>query len=203
MRLYCFAVAALGWFALVLQYLIAFGDRRGAALLAGTINFFSYFTILSNLLAAVLLTAAGLRRRPAPPALSGAVALYMAVTGLVYVLLLRQLWQPEGWQFVADALLHYLMPALYLVHWLLFLPKGTLRPRHALVWLAFPVGFAVYSLIHGALSGFYPYPFIDVAALGYPAVLRNMAGLTLAFAALGLLLVAVDGRLARRGPAVG
>lgn len=202
MRLCCLLAAALGWFALALQYVIAYGDKSGAALLTGTINFLSYFTILSNLLAAIALTVAGLRghaaaRSPQTVAASG-IALYIGVTGLVYFALLRQLWQPQGWQFIADALLHYVMPVLYLVYWLLFVPKGRLRARHALVWVGFPVGYAIYSLIHGALSGFYPYPFIDVAGLGYPPVLRNMALFTAAFAGLGLLLVAADGWLARR-----
>jgi hypothetical protein len=53
-------------------------------------------------------------------------------------------------------------------------------------------------LIHGAVTGFYPYPFIDVSKLGYDKVLANMAVLILVFAGLGLSLIAVDRWLGRR-----
>jgi hypothetical protein len=37
-----------------------------------------------------------------------------------------------------------------------------------------PLGYAVYSLIHGAVTGFYPYPFINVGELGYDKMFLNM-----------------------------
>jgi hypothetical protein len=52
---------------------------------------------------------------------------------------------------------------------------------------SFPLGYAAYSLVHGAATGFYPYPFIDVNHLGYDKVLTNMAMLILVFGGLGLL----------------
>jgi hypothetical protein len=72
--------------------------------------------------------------------------------------------------------------------------------------IAFPLAYAAYSLIHGALTDFYPYPFLDVSELGYERVLINMAGLVGVFAALGLLLIAIGRGLsvveARRGARV-
>jgi hypothetical protein len=59
-------------------------------------------------------------------------------------------------------------------------------------WLIYPVGYAAYSLLHGAVTGFYPYPFLDVTQLGYERVLLNMGVLTAAFAVLGLILVGID-----------
>lgn len=203
MRIYCLAAGALGWFALALQYIILAEGRSGAALRAVTVNFFSYFTILSNLLTAAVLAAVALGapgrlgRLLTRPAAQGAAALYMGVTGLIYTAVLAQLWQPQGWQFVADALLHYVMPVLYVLYWLIGAPKGGLGWRHAALWLVFPVAYGLYTLARGPSSGFYPYPFLDAGALGYPAVLRNVALLTAGFAVLGLLLVAAGRGLAR------
>jgi hypothetical protein len=45
--------------------------------------------------------------------------------------------------------------------------------------------------------GFYPYRFLDVAALGYEQVLLNIGVLIVVFAALGLLLVGLDKALGR------
>ena len=199
-RIYGGLGAALGWFALALQYGLGPGGALGGASLAGTVNFFSYFTILSNLLAALALSAAafgrgrGVLTRPVP---ATAIALYVTVTALIYVLVLRQIWDPQGWLRVADTLLHYVMPAVFIVYWLLFVPKAALRPGDCGFFLIFPALYAGYTLIHGALSGFYPYPFVDVVRLGYPRVAVNMIGLTAAFAALGWLYCLAARRLSR------
>ena len=62
----------------------------------------------------------------------------IAVVGLAYSILLRHLWHPEGWQFVADELLHDVMPLLFLAYWWLCVPKGTLRLKHLPLWLIYP-----------------------------------------------------------------
>ena len=54
------------------------------------------------------------------------------------------------------------------------------------------MGYAAFSLLHGAVTGFYPYPFLEVRQLGYERVLLNMGLLTAAFAVLGLILVGID-----------
>lgn len=54
------------------------------------------------------------------------------------------------------------------------------------------MGYAAFSLLHGAVTGFYPYPFLEVRQLGYERVLLNMGVLTAAFAVLGLILVGID-----------
>lgn len=65
----------------------------------------------------------------------------------------------------------------------------------AVVWLGYPLVYAAYSLIHGAVTGFYPYPFINVSNLGYDKVLINMAVLVLVFLGLGLALIGIDRRM--------
>jgi hypothetical protein len=112
------------------------------------------------------------------------------------MLLLRNLWHPQGVHAVGDAIVHYAAPLLFLIDWVVFVPRQALRPSDALTWLAYPFVYAAYTLAHGALSGFYPYPFLDAAALGHPAVLVNMAWLGVGFLALGLGIVVVD----RLGP---
>ena len=61
-----------------------------------------------------------------------------------------------------------------------------------------PLAYAAWTLMHGALTGFYPYPFLQVGILGYEHVLRNMAILLVVFGGLGLLLVALDRWLGTR-----
>ena len=45
---YRMVAAALGWFALVLQYVLIVKYKTDGALIAGAIRFFSFFTFLST-----------------------------------------------------------------------------------------------------------------------------------------------------------
>ena len=128
----------------------------------------------------------------------GGVAAYMTITALVYFFLLRNLRPLEGWALVADRTLHDVMPLAFVAFWLLAATTGTLRVKHALVWLIFPAAFAIYSLIRGAYSGRYPYPFLDVAKLGYPQTFTNIAMLLTGFVVLALILVALDRAIGKR-----
>jgi hypothetical protein len=107
------------------------------------------------------------------PAVRAAILTYIIIVAVIYHVVLRKLWDPQGWEYVADTIEHVVAPTLYVIDWLLFVPKGTLKFRSAFVWLLFPLAYAVLSLIHGALTGFYPYPFIDETKLGYDKVLSH------------------------------
>jgi len=184
--------AVLGWFALILQlYVILMSRWQGdKSLLGGVDIFFSYFTVLTNILVAIVLTCAAtsgdspLRRFFLKPTVQTGVAAAIVLVGLAYSLLLRNTWNPEGLQWVADELLHDVMPVLFVVYWWCCVRKGTLRLWDGLPWAIYPVVYFAYVLLRGHLIGVYPYPFFDVDKLGYPQVFIN-AGQIL----LGVLLV--------------
>ncbi|BAO64266.1 MULTISPECIES: Pr6Pr family membrane protein [Pseudomonas] len=206
------AVAAiLGWFGLTVQLYLILLLRwdSGASLLGGLVNFFSFFTVLSNTLVASVLTCAlNLRVSKGQafmlqPWVSGAVAASILLVGLAYSLLLRHLWHPQGWQWLADELLHDVMPLLFLVYWWCCVPKGGLRMRHIGWWTLYPIVYFAYLLLRGHLLGLYPYPFISVDRLGYPRVLLNALGILAGFVLVSLLLLGLDrwlGKLRSRAP---
>lgn len=195
-------LAVLGWAGLTIQlYLIFFARLSiGASLLGGLVSFFSYFTILTNTLVATVLTCAVSQRESAArrwflqPWVSSGIAVSIAVVGLAYNILLRHLWHPEGWQFIADELLHDVMPVLFIGYWWCCVPKGTLRLWHLPVWMIYPLVYFIYALLRGHLLGAYAYPFIDVAVLGYPQVLANAGGILVGFVLVGLLVISLDRR---------
>jgi hypothetical protein len=110
---------------------------------------------------------------------------------------LSKTWNPQGAQRLADVLLHYVIPALYVIHWWLDYSKGVLRWVHPLLWSIYPTVYLVYALIRGSIVDSYPYPFIDAADLGYGRTLLNSIGLLIVFLALGYLFVAL-GRARQR-----
>ncbi|MFL6534160.1 MAG: Pr6Pr family membrane protein [Pseudomonas sp.] len=199
-------LALLGWVGLSVQlYLILLGRwELGASLLGGLVNFFSFFTVLTNTLAAVVLTweltqrESAVRRWFLLPAVRSGIAVSIALVGLAYNLLLRHLWQPEGWQFIADELLHDVMPMLFIIYWGLWVPKGTLRLGHIGLWMIYPLVYFAYILLRGDLLAAYPYPFIDVASLGYPQVFINAGGVLAGFVGIALGVVGLDRWLGRR-----
>ncbi len=163
-------------------------------------NFFSFFTIESNLIAAGVLIAAGLhslRGRPPSDRIDvwrGAATLYMAITGIVYsVMLAGQSSELLAW---VNLVLHYAMPVALVADWALDRPRRPIPFRRAVAWMAFPAAFIVYTLVRGALADWYPYPFVDVADRGYPAVIVTTLLLGAGMLAAIWLLARTTGRQA-------
>jgi hypothetical protein len=168
------------------------------------IRFFSYFTILTNLLVAICSTIILLK----PLSTSGvffqqqqtltALTVYITVVGITYNVILRSIWDPQGMQKVVDELLHLVIPVLFLVSWLMFVKKNDLQFKNVFPWLIYPFVYAVYAFIRGAFSGFYPYPFIDAGKLGWSKALLNAVFLTVFFLVLSLIFVGVGKFLRKR-----
>jgi hypothetical protein len=186
-RLLAAAVALAAVLALGLQYRVALTAPTRPEGIAVWWWLAGYFTILTNFGVANVLgaTAFGFH---ATPRLQGGLLLSILMVGVVYHAILARLWAPQGLAWWADQGLHSAVPLLMLAWWLLC---GARRVswRDLPAWLAWPTIYAGYALIRGAVTGFWPYPFLDADQLGWPLVLTNVAGMVLAFTALGLGLI--------------
>jgi hypothetical protein len=198
-RAFLTVAALLGWFALTLQLIltIQLAVEHGRSVPAALWQWIGYFTITTNILAAVALSASAIGPRGAAmrffgrPDVHTMTAMSIVIVSVIYNLLLRQLWHPHGWQLLADVLMHDVMPLVFLLHWWLATPKASLRWQQVGAWQIYPAAYFVYALARGAVNGWYPYPFLDVATLGYLQVLINAVVILLAFVAVALLLVAL------------
>jgi hypothetical protein len=200
---YLAAIALLGWIALLLQLFLTLKNSV-ASRTEIIIRYFSYFTILTNLLVAVYCTICILSpdskagRFFSSPKTSTAITVYILIVSLVYNTMLRFLWAPTGLQKIVDELLHTVIPLLFILYWIIFLQKQNLRWKSVLFWLIYPVIYAVYVLIRGFFSGFYPYPFLNIEEHGFPRVLMNSIGLVAGFLVLSLFFVWISNLVSSR-----
>lgn len=138
-------------------------------------NFFSFFTIQSNILAAITLALGALiplRQQPRWFSyLRGVATLCIITTGIVYATLLSGLEQSLNttlpWVNVA---LHYLSPLIVFAWWIAVPPRHQFSFKHNLLWLIIPLIYVVYSLVRGAFVQWYPYPFLNPQDGGYGKV---------------------------------
>jgi len=154
------------------------GDTSRPALAERFVRFFSFFTVESNLL--VLATSIAL---VIDPERDGALfrvlrldaLLGIAITWIVFALVLSKIVHVEGLAAWINFGFHDASPVLALVGWLVFGPRPRIDARTIALAFVWPIAWIVYTLIRGALVAWYPYPFLDAAALGYPKVLANVA----------------------------
>jgi uncharacterized membrane protein len=208
------AIAVLVIAALVVQVVIAVrasptppehavGTLAGAALPTRLIRVVSFFTIQSNILAA--LSSAQLARDPKR---DGRVwravrldALFgITVTGIVYSTVLARIHEPKGWEQVStNTVFHYIVPIMMVLGWLLFGPRPRVEwsvVKWSLLW---PVLWFGYTVAHGEASRWYPYPFADVATHGYARVVFNALLVTVVLGLVAVLYGLGDRKL-RRAP---
>jgi hypothetical protein len=164
------------------------------------VNFFSYFTILSNLLGAAVFLIGAARLGPTRAAswdlLRGQAVVVLTVTLVVFALLLADT-DVDVTNVWVDTVLHRLFPVVVIADWLLDPPRVRVSVRSSLVWLAAPLAWTAYTLIRGALVGWYPYPFLDPAEGGYGPVAVVIVGI-LVFGVVVCAAVAFLGNAADR-----
>ena len=197
--------ALAAWSGLVIQLWILLTSGQFALPVHAVWRFFAFFTILTNILVAVVSTVSVLAPRSAAGRfvdganMRAALLLYIGAVGIVYHLLLAGLWAPEGWQLLADRLLHTVTPAMVALGWLAFDDKRGLSFKALPAYLVYPVGYTGYALARGVADGFYPYPFIDVTQIGYAGAFANIAGLAACFVAGGALIIMIGKTLSSFG----
>ena len=156
---------------------------------ASLVNFFSFFTIQSNIIGAVAITTAALAGSRAIDSvwlsqLRGAATLYMGVTGMIFSLLLSgaDVQTPIPW---VNSVLHYIFPLFIVVDWLVDRSVRPLTLRQGLIFLAYPIAYLAYTMVRGPIVDWYPYPFLDPRINGYGLV----AVMSVFVAVVALLLV--------------
>lgn len=170
------------------------------------VNFFSYFTNLSNIFAAVVLLAGAgylsANRKPSAAfdIIRGTSVVCMVIVGVVFSVLLRDVDLGHLLPWV-NAIVHYAMPVIIFTSWLWWPPQTKLTTRSIKYWMIFPFVYLAYVLIRGELINWYPYPFLTPEKVGgYGGVAVYCLGILVLFlvSSWGLLLLGNKLRANRR-----
>ncbi len=190
------AITALAaWGGLALQLGISVGSL---GLGPGLWRFLGYFTVLTNIFVAKVVTAQALGIAPhglfgllARPVFRLSATASIGLVAIAYAALLRGLVPMEGWQIVADFFLHTAVPILAALCFIVDPPKRL--PWWLIVpAAAWPVAYVVYALVRGAAHGWYAYFFLDPTKMTVPELAASLAGLTALFAAIAAVLIAAQ-----------
>lgn len=178
-------------------------------------GFFCYYTNLSNLLVVVyelLLGASGhdphgaLYRALSSPTVALTMTLCIYVTHLIFHWVLV----PTAKKYGEDGLralgagtfgnvwVHYIIPWLTVLQWLLWQDKSGLTLKSALYWLLLPLVYCAFAMLRaksgkpiGRTNDLYPYPFLDYPRLGAKRFWLNFVSILAAFFLLGCLFVGI------------
>jgi len=189
--------------ALVALVLTAVGQQFLLHIVASysKVNFFSYFTNLSNLFAALVLLMSIVHRSRRSASLDTwrfISSVNMAVVGITFVALLRDvdLGDLRPW---VNVVCHYVMPVAVVADWFLEPPVERLGTRRAAMALLFPALYFLYVMVRGQNTGWYPYPFLNPANVGgYAGVAMYFAGIFVTFLVVGGVLLLIPTRRTTR-----
>ncbi|MFE6649290.1 Pr6Pr family membrane protein [Nocardioides sp. NPDC057772] len=193
--------------ALVIQFVNFFtggADANSGASGAGVplgvriVRGYSFFTVDSNIvvmIVSIMLVANPTRSGRWWDTARLNALLAIAITGLVFALVLAPRLDLSGWALVTTILFHYVSPWAAILGWLVFGPRR--RFTWATVSGAFvlPVAWLLYTFVHGAFADWYPYPFLDVTRIGLGRAVLNAVLVILVAVVIALILKVIDAKL--------
>ncbi len=155
------------------------------------VNFFSFFTIQNNIFAVVafllgaLMVASGKKSRGID-LFRAFSTVFIIVVGIGFAALLSGM---EGVALTAvpwdNTVLHYIIPVALLIDFIIDTPKTRIIFGKSLLWLLYPAVYLTYTMIRGAITGWYPYPFLNPAKSSPLEIAVAVAGLVV----LGVVLI--------------
>lgn len=182
-------VAIVCWAGLAIQFSATYGHQHHVVTTLWTLA--RFFTILTNLIVAGVMTWVATGGR-APPLVLGGITLAILLVGVVYGTLLHGSQSLQGAAVLANTLLHTVSPVLMAAWWLLFAPRARLKWNAPWLWTIYPLAYFAYVLARVRAGDHYPYPFIDMPKIGWMQTALNAGGIALGFILSGFLLVWID-----------
>ena len=189
-------IFALELYALPVQfYLLLKGSEF--TFFSAAVRFFSFFTITTN---SIVFICTAMLLFGGKCAMNSffrkcttitAITVYILIVGIVFNLLLRSIVDLQGHHRIVSEIFHTVVPTLFFIFWLFFVSPQKISFKVISFWLIYPIIYIIYTLFHGILTSFYPYPFIDATKLGFKTAIVNGIFILIAFVVLSIILICV------------
>ncbi len=196
-RIFAAVIAATAWTGLIVQFWVTYSAT--SSVIHAFWILFAFFTILTNVLVAVVFTCIAINRTVLRSdwIVTGTM-LSIVMVGVINALLLWGALELSGGSALVDKLLHIATPALVPLFWIRFVRKGGLTWRHPLLWAAYPLLYFAYGMARGIATGKYAYPFLNAGTQGWQRTALNAIIIAAAFMLSGYAIVWIDHRIATR-----
>lgn len=162
-------------------------------------EYFSYFTVLSNIFISfifIVFGVVGVRKAlkiGIVRLLYGPAVLYMSITGVVFWTILHGgagHIQLLPW---VNMVLHGVTPIAAFLGWVIFSQRDRIDYSNAYKWLLFPLFFVAYTLLRGLVVNWYPYAILNpVKAGGYIGVAGYVSEIVIGAYIMGIILIFVN-----------
>ena len=192
---FLFVFCLVAWLGVLLQLYLSMETSvtNDKPFTHGLVMYTGYFTVLTNIFVAVLLLLklTGSHLSWSNDSLRGCATTAILLVGIVYHVVLKDIWEPQGWQWWADVILHYVTPILSLLYWLLFPGNKSFSIMEPVKWIVYPLIYIIYILIRGKVVGLYPYPFLDLTSISIEQFALNSLGILVVYFVIGGALVLI------------
>src|SRR5690554_6740485 len=142
--------------------------------------------------------------------LKGSATIGIFLTFLVYHFILRPVLLSTESSYApysfSDLLVHYVVPLMTLLDYILFDTKGNYKKSYLKYWMIFPIAYVIYVYLYGLLGGTFPsfeqessfpYFFLDYQTYGW-TVLLFLFGIALFYGFLCIALFFTDQYILKR-----
>ena len=177
--------------------------KHQSDIISELIQYISYFTILTNALVGLYFFVAALFSKTKfgifmhKATTATAITVYISVVGLIFNLVLRRIYHPTGIAIITNEIMHVVIPVGFFIYWLFQTPKANLKIQDTYYWLQYPSFYLIYILARGFFTHKYPYPFVNVDAIGLQKVLVNSFVIAGLFFLLSILFIWIGKRTDR------
>ena len=126
------------------------------------------------------------------------ITVYITFTFIVFAIMLSSTYHPTGWNQVANVLSHYMVPIMVILYFFILNEEKTFQYKDILMNMIYPLGYIVFMVVHGMITGDYLYPFFQVNNVGILGLIITIFILVLFFIGLSIMYMKIVSLLENR-----
>ena len=169
---------------------------EGRTLFGAMFHYFSFYTNWTNILLVLIYFDLffGWTKLSSPVnCVTGLSSIIMVM--IVYHFLLSATHYPQGIEVITNVIKHYITPIIFTLFWMTSRHIGTLNWSGLYKFILFPMAFLVFTYVKAAITGEYPYDFLNYSLNGFSGVAPIIGAIVVLILFLSSLAIIYDNRV--------